>query len=343
MLGWRSLRRRWLRTAEADGVTCHNALIVGPNDVAHTIHAHLDKHRELGLCVKGFLTNAATFGSDVKGCLGTVNDLEAVARANFIDELIICAHDREAVKSLISRARECGISVRVIPDLYDGLAWGAPVEYLGEIPSMYLHRRHIPAVALLAKRAIDTLLAGLALLALAPVFAVLAAIIVIDSPGPVFYVSRRVGRKGQVFSCFKLRTMVTDAEQLKAKLQHLNERDGVLFKIANDPRVTRVGRYLRKYSLDELAQLWNVFRGDMSLVGPRPPLANEVEKYQLDHLRRLEVAPGITGLWQVEARTNPSFERYIELDLKYVRDWNLLLDLRIVVKTIAVVFAGTGQ
>ncbi|HEX4773762.1 MAG TPA: sugar transferase [Bryobacteraceae bacterium] len=190
---------------------------------------------------------------------------------------------------------------------------------------------------------IDKLLAGVALVVLAPVFAALAIIISIDSPGGVLYVSRRMGRKGNTFSCYKFRTMVVDAERLKANLHHLNERDGVLFKISNDPRITRVGRFLRKYSVDEFAQLWNVFRGDMSLVGPRPPLANEVEKYQLDHLRRLEVAPGITGLWQVEARSNPSFGRYIELDLQYVRDWNLLLDLKIVLKTIAVVIAGTGQ
>jgi exopolysaccharide biosynthesis polyprenyl glycosylphosphotransferase len=279
----------------------------------------------------------------VEGTLGTIDDLELVARANFIDELIICAQDREVVKSLIGRARDCGIGVRVIPDLYDGLAWGAPIDYLGDIPSMHLHRKHIPAVALLAKRSIDLLSSAIALCVLAPVFAAIAITVKVDSRGPVLYVSRRVGRKGRVFSCYKFRTMVVDADELKAKLQHLNERDGVLFKISNDPRITQVGRFFRKYSLDELAQLWNVFRGDMSLVGPRPPLADEVEKYQLDHLKRLEVAPGITGLWQVEARMSPSFDRYIELDLKYVRDWNLLLDLKIVLKTIAVVFKGTGQ
>lgn len=343
MFGWRCWRRRWLRTAPADGFTCHNALIIGSNDVAQMVRAHLDKHRELGLAVQGFLSDATEVPPGRKGWLGTFDALEKVARANFIDEVIICTPERDAVKSLIQRARHCGISVRVVPDLYDGLAWGAPIDYLGEIPSMYLHQKRIPAAALFAKRIIDTLLAGVALLALAPSFAALAILISIDSPGPVLYVSRRVGRKGNIFSCYKFRTMVVDAERLKADLHHLNERDGVLFKISNDPRITRVGRFLRKYSLDEFGQLWNVFRGDMSLVGPRPPLANEVEKYQLDHLRRLEVAPGITGLWQVEARTNPSFERYIELDLQYVRDWNLLLDLKIVLKTIAVVIAGTGQ
>lgn len=344
MVGWRYLRRMWMWNASADGLTRHNALIIGTDETARAVYDHLEAHRELGLAVKGFVTTFDDMpATGLPRPLGTLDDLETVSRANFIDELIVCSSNREVVKSLITRARQSGIGLRIVPDLYDGLACGAPVDYLGEIPSIHLHCRQIPAVALLAKRAIDMLLAGSALLVLAPVFAALAIAVKIDSPGSVFYVSRRVGLKGRIFSCYKFRTMVSDAERQKALLQHLNERDGILFKISNDPRITKLGRVLRKYSLDELAQLWNVFRGDMSLVGPRPPLANEVEQYQLDHLRRLEVAPGITGLWQVEARTSPSFDRYIELDLSYVNNWNLLLDLKIVLRTIAVVFSGTGQ
>jgi lipopolysaccharide/colanic/teichoic acid biosynthesis glycosyltransferase len=137
--------------------------------------------------------------------------------------------------------------------------------------------------------------------------------------------------------------MVTGADALKETLHHLNERDGVLFKITNDPRITRVGRFLRKYSLDEIPQLWNVFKGNMSLVGPRPPIASEVQQYELEHLRRLDVTPGITGLWQVEARNNPSFESYIALDLEYVERWSLLTDLKILFKTAQVVLHGTGS
>jgi lipopolysaccharide/colanic/teichoic acid biosynthesis glycosyltransferase len=137
--------------------------------------------------------------------------------------------------------------------------------------------------------------------------------------------------------------MSANAEALKVSLQHLNERDGVLFKITNDPRVTRIGRILRKYSLDELPQFWNVLKGDMSMVGPRPPLADEVQQYELDQLRRLDVLPGITGLWQVESRSDPSFASYISLDVQYVERWHLLMDLKILLKTIAVVFAGGGQ
>jgi lipopolysaccharide/colanic/teichoic acid biosynthesis glycosyltransferase len=137
--------------------------------------------------------------------------------------------------------------------------------------------------------------------------------------------------------------MVRDAASLQSQLAHRNERKGILFKISNDPRVTRVGAVLRKYSLDELPQLWNVFRGDMSLVGPRPSIGSEVAQYETPHLRRLDVMPGMTGLWQVEARQDPSFERYIALDSKYVNDWSLWLDVKILFRTINAVIAGTGS
>jgi lipopolysaccharide/colanic/teichoic acid biosynthesis glycosyltransferase len=163
-----------------------------------------------------------------------------------------------------------------------------------------------------------------------------------DSKGSIFYGAERIGRKGRTFCCYKFRTMVEDADKLKADLEHMNERDGILFKIANDPRMTRVGAMLRKYSLDELPQFYNVLRGDMSLVGPRPPMAAEVEQYDLAHLRRLDVLPGITGLWQVEARQDPSFDSYISLDTAYVENWSLWLDLKILARTVHVVLSGTG-
>ncbi len=172
---------------------------------------------------------------------------------------------------------------------------------------------------------------------------VIALMVRLDSSGPMFYRAERIGRKGRVFSCFKFRTMVADADRLRGDLAHMNERDNVLFKISNDPRITKIGARLRKYSLDELPQFYNVLKGDMSLVGPRPPLAAEVEKYDLSHLRRLDVLPGITGLWQVEARQDPSFDSYISLDTAYVENWSLLLDLRILARTVGVVLGGTGS
>jgi lipopolysaccharide/colanic/teichoic acid biosynthesis glycosyltransferase len=137
--------------------------------------------------------------------------------------------------------------------------------------------------------------------------------------------------------------MVRDADNLRAAIMHMNERDGVLFKVTNDPRITRVGRFLRKYSLDELPQFFNVLRGDMSIVGPRPPIASEVRNYQLSHLRRLDVMPGITGLWQVQARQDPSFDTYISMDVAYIENWSLMLDLKIIAHTVGVILSGTGS
>jgi len=171
----------------------------------------------------------------------------------------------------------------------------------------------------------------------------IAIAIKLDSAGPVFYFSERIGKKGRVFGCIKFRTMVNDAEKRRADILHLNERDGVLFKITDDPRITRLGRFLRKYSLDELPQFFNVLHGDMSIVGPRPPLASEVQEYKLNHLRRLDVTPGITGLWQVQSRQDPSFDSYISLDVTYIENWSVWLDFKIILRTIGVVIAGTGS
>jgi exopolysaccharide biosynthesis polyprenyl glycosylphosphotransferase len=236
-----------------------------------------------------------------------------------------------------------GIDVRVVPDLYDGLAWNAPVEFIGQFPTIPLHRRDFPRGAFVLKRILDISLSILALVVAAPFMVVIAIMVRSDSEGPVFYKAARIGRKGRMFTCYKFRTMVVDAEQRKQELLEKNQRDGILFKMKNDPRITRVGARLRKYSLDELPQFFNVLIGDMSLVGPRPPLASEVEKYDLAHLRRLDVLPGITGLWQVEAREDPSFDSYISLDTAYVENWNLMLDLRILARTVGVVLGGTGS
>ncbi|HEX3893018.1 MAG TPA: sugar transferase [Terracidiphilus sp.] len=192
------------------------------------------------------------------------------------------------------------------------------------------------------KRAIDILFAGLALFLLAPLLAFVALAIRLDSPGPAFYVSERIGKNGRRFRCFKFRTMVQEAEGRQASLLHLNERDGVLFKVASDPRVTRLGHLLRRFSLDELPQFFNVLVGDMSVVGPRPPVASEVREYTRNHLRRLEVLPGITGLWQTQGRHDPSFESYVSLDLAYIENWSVGLDLKIIVQTVGILLSGTG-
>ncbi|MGA8729901.1 MAG: sugar transferase [Terracidiphilus sp.] len=192
------------------------------------------------------------------------------------------------------------------------------------------------------KRFVDITCGFVVLVSLLPLMALLAILIYFDNPGPIFYISERIGKDGYAFPCFKFRTMVEDADSLKARLVPLNERDTILFKLSNDPRVTRIGVFLRKHSLDELPQLLNVLRGEMSLVGPRPPLASEVELYAPEHLIRLAVLPGLTGLWQVESRRNPSFASYIALDTAYVENWSLWLDIKILFRTFGAVLRGTG-
>ncbi|MGO4211150.1 sugar transferase, partial [Terriglobus sp. YAF25] len=275
--------------------------------------------------------------------VGDLRNIVPLARSLFVDEVFFSVPaERSIVIGVVEEARSAGIDVRVVPDLYDGLAWNAPVEYIGQFPTIPLHRREFPVGAFMAKRILDLAISSLALTLLSPLMLLIAIMVRLDSKGPIFYRAERIGRKGRKFGCFKFRTMVPNADELKKKLAHMNERDGILFKIKQDPRITRVGRILRKYSLDELPQLWNVLRGDMSLVGPRPPLAAEVERYDISHLRRLDVLPGITGLWQVEARQDPSFDNYISLDTAYVENWTFGLDLKILIRTISVVFTGTG-
>jgi len=335
---WRKLReRRFLK-----GLDTRNVLIVGDGRVGHALRNHLEALPHMGFRFKGFVTLGEE-DTDGERVIVNVKDCVARARALFVDEIYFSVPaDKQTVLSVVDEARAIGIEVRVVPDLYDGLAWNAPVEFVGQFPTIPLHRRDFPRGAFLIKRAMDIVLSIAALIALAPVLLTLAVLVKQDSEGPIFYRAARIGRKGRVFHCFKFRTMVVDAEKIKEQLAHLNERKGLLFKISNDPRVTRLGARLRKYSLDELPQLFNVLRGDMSLVGPRPPLASEVEQYKLDHLRRLDVLPGMTGLWQVEARQDPSFDSYISLDTAYVDHWNLMLDMRILARTVGVVFAGTG-
>ena len=327
-----------------DGIDTRNVLIVGTGRVGQALRHHLESLKFMGFRFKGYIAlterEALHGGPDVVGDIGS---FVSVARSLFADEIFLSAPcERSVVMALVDEARIAGIDVRVVPDLYDGLAWNAPVEYVGQFPTIPLHRREFPVGAYMAKRALDLLLSTIALVALSPIMLVIAIAIGMDSDGPTLFRSYRIGLKGRRFICYKFRTMVRRAETMKAGLAHKNEREGVLFKIADDPRVTRIGRILRKYSLDELPQFYNVLIGDMSVVGPRPPLASEVRQYDIPHLRRLDVLPGITGLWQVEARQDPSFDSYISLDTAYVDNWSLWMDLKILIRTFGVVVAGTG-
>ena len=340
----RAVERKMMQRRFLQGRETRNVLIVGSGRVAHALRNHLQALPHMGFRFMGFVSlNSEKEDENNPQVIGNIRNCVALARSLFVDEIYFSTPaDKQTVVGVVAEAREIGIDVRVVPDLYDGLAWNAPVEFIGQFPTIPLHQRDFPTGAFLIKRVMDVLLSVLALIVAAPFAAVIALMIRLDSKGPVFYRAQRIGRKGRTFTCYKFRTMVAGAEKLREDLALKNERDSILFKISNDPRITKAGARLRKYSLDELPQFFNVLIGDMSLVGPRPPLASEVKKYDLSHLRRLDVLPGMTGLWQVEARQDPSFDSYISLDTAYVENWNLMLDLRILARTIGVVLGGTG-
>jgi exopolysaccharide biosynthesis polyprenyl glycosylphosphotransferase len=342
-LVWRAMvYRRYDR-----GIETRNILVVGTGRVGQALRHHIESIRHLGFTFKGFV-HIPGYDSDGMGdcadVLGTIDEVLELARKHFVDEIFLAAPcERVLVKRLVHQAREASVDIRVVPDLYDGLAWNSPIEYIGQFPTIPLHRGQVPVMGMVLKRMLDIAVSSVALVMLSPVLLAIAIAVRGDSSGPIFYLSERIGKKGRVFGCIKFRTMVSDAERRRAEILHMNERDSVLFKITNDPRITRTGRFLRKYSLDELPQLVNVLRGDMSLVGPRPPIASEVKRYELNHLRRLDVVPGITGLWQVQARQDPSFDSYISLDTAYIENWSLWLDIKILVRTVGVVVTGTGS
>lgn len=341
----RLLYRMHLYRLYERGVETRNVLIVGTGPEAHALRHHLERVRHLGYTFKGFIAaQGAGSGQASRDVVGTLGSLFQCARKQFVDEIFFTEPcDPEMVQEALEKARSRGIDLRLIPDLYGGMVWNNGVEYIGQFPTIPLHRGRVPEIALVLKRTVDVTFSTLVLMLLAPVLVGIAIAIRLDSPGPVFYLSDRIGKKARVFRCIKFRTMVCDAEKRRRDLMHMNERDGVLFKVTNDPRVTRVGRWLRKYSLDELPQFLNVLAGEMSVVGPRPPLAGEVQEYKLNHLRRLDVTPGITGLWQVQGRQDPSFDSYVSMDVNYIENWSLWLDFKIIVRTVGVLFAGTGS
>jgi exopolysaccharide biosynthesis polyprenyl glycosylphosphotransferase len=338
---WRLLQGQWARRRLSKGIGLRHAVIVGAGNVGNMLAAYLQANPTLGYEVRGFLDSNHREDPRV---LGKVEDLSRIARQQFVDEIFVTVpSERDLVKKIALEAMRSGVGIKVIPEFYDGLAWQCPLEFVGEIPVRVLHQEPIPEFWLLLKRATDIIGSLIGLVVLLPVFLLIALAIKLDSRGPVFYRAHRVGKKGRRFSCCKFRTMVTNADEIKDDLRSRNERQGPFFKISNDPRITRVGRFLRRYSLDELPQLWNVLIGEMSLVGPRPHPVDDFKNYSLEHFRRLDVTPGITCLWQLDARHDPSFDKVLTLDSQYIENWSYLLDLRILLRTLPAVLRGTGS
>ncbi len=339
--------RRWRHYAKAHGrgPQTLNVLIVGAGTTGRAVERHLSLHPELGRRVRGFLDDREQRDF---GVLGRTSELARVARAQFADEVIVVtsqnptARDSRFLARLVEEARSFRLDVRIVPDVAGLVRESRWIENWGEIPVVAIHQESLPHGELVLKRALDAGLSAILLILTAPLMALIAVMTTIDSGWPVFYRAERIGRKGQRFRCIKFRTMERNADAERERLRERNERQGPCFKITRDPRITRVGRWLRQYSLDELPQLWNVLRGEMSLVGPRPHPPDDFVRYELEHLRRLDAIPGITGLWQITARQDPSFEKNLALDLEYIERWSLWLDLKILWRTFGVVLRGTG-
>ena len=341
LAGWRYAKRLYVLKRARRGEGVSRALIIGAGRLGQTLALWLENDRQLGYSFCGFLDVHPNGDARV---LGSIHDLKKVALEQFVDQLFVTLPaDREVVKELWLEARRLRLNLNVVPDIYDGLGWHAPIGSIGGFPIIELHGQPIPAFGLAVKRVIDIVVASVGLILAAPLLALASLWIRLDSRGPVIYSALRVGKKGRKFRCYKLRTMVDDADVDKERLRKVNERNGPFFKMENDPRVTRCGRWLRKYSIDELPQLVNVLRGDMSLVGPRPHTVDDYERYRIEHLRRLDVKPGVTGLWQVKARRDPSFDTTMTLDLDYIENWSLRRDLGILMKTIPAVLRAEGS
>jgi exopolysaccharide biosynthesis polyprenyl glycosylphosphotransferase len=260
------------------------------------------------------------------------------------DSILVAASaiDSASTTRVIRRLADDGLNIELTSTLRDVAIRRLTVRPIGPFPVMYVEPRERGGWRARAKRVFDVGLAGVGLLLTAPLLAVVTVAVKLDSPGPVFFGQSRVGRHGHHFRVWKFRTMVVDAEARLGELREQNEADGPLFKMREDPRITRVGRFLRTTSIDEIPQLWNVLRNEMSMVGPRPALPAEVDAWDHDLHERLRVKPGITGMWQVHGRSSADFGEYARLDLYYVHNWSLTVDLAIVARTIPTVLRSRG-
>jgi exopolysaccharide biosynthesis polyprenyl glycosylphosphotransferase len=343
-----AVRRVWrwrVGRLKTDGRLSLRTLIIGGNEEAERV-ADLISAPGVGFSPVGYVAlpdepaNVNRFP-----VVGNLDELRDLIEEHSADCLFVAASavDRESMRWLAKTARQEDVLVRVTANLPELLSSRVSIQPIGGVMALSLAPVRLSGGQALLKRTFDLVAGGLAALVLLPLILVIALTIAATSRGPVIYRQERVGRRGRRFSIYKFRTMVVGAEAMVSELRPRNQAGGPLFKIRNDPRVTGLGRWLRRWSLDELPQLWNVVRGDMSLVGPRPPLPEEVRAYRDWHLDRLEVRPGLTGLWQVSGRSDLSFDDYVRLDLFYIESWSLAYDLFILLKTIPVVLSAKGS
>jgi exopolysaccharide biosynthesis polyprenyl glycosylphosphotransferase len=348
LLGFSRLVKRqamgWLRKR---GLGTSRVLIVGAGELGRAVMRNIVAHPEFGYDVVGFVDDDPEKGrTDIgrfKG-LGGVEKLPSLISEHKVNEVIVTLpwqYHRKILNIIYQCERE-QVRPRIVPDIFQIVLSQMHIDDLGGIPLISIKDASFGGWSKALKRSIDFTFSLVGLVVLAPLLGLIALAIKLDSPGPILFRQVRLGKEGKPFTLSKFRSMCLDAEEKQARLTELNEADGPIFKIRDDPRLTRVGKILRRVSLDELPQLYNVLRGEMSLIGPRPPLPQEVEQYREWHKRRLEVSPGMTGLPQVSGRSDLTFDEMALLDIFYIEEWSLALDAKIFLKTIPSVILGRG-
>jgi exopolysaccharide biosynthesis polyprenyl glycosylphosphotransferase len=325
-----------------------NTVIVGAGGMGQTIARKIRKHPEYGLRVVGFVDEIGNRNGNgvVPGYLDETQRLRALITSHAVDRLIFTQWDDSGTETLelIRSLRDLPVQLDVLPRFHELIAPGANIHSVEGVPLLGLAPSGLSRSSALLKRALDVGVAAAGLVLLSPLLALAALTIKLDSPGPVIFAQTRVGRGGRKFRIHKFRTMAADAEERKPALAHLNKhRDSKMFKLEGDPRVTRVGRLLRRSGIDELPQLWNVLRGEMSLVGPRPLIPEEAGRVKGWGEQRLTLKPGITGLWQVLGSSSIAFDEMLDLDYLYVTSWSPWGDIRLILRTLPVVLRAANE
>jgi exopolysaccharide biosynthesis polyprenyl glycosylphosphotransferase len=322
-------------------------LIVGAGEVGRALMRNIVAQPDLGYQIIGFVDDHYERGHTDIGrfkALGGTDNLPQLLREHSVDEVILTLpwSARKKIMNIMELCQRQSIAIKIVPDLFQLSLSRVAIDDVGGVPLIAVREIKIGMWDAVLKRAIDLVLGILVLVIIAPILLIVGIAVRIDSPGPAIFAQQRVGRGGKPFTVYKFRTMRVGAETEVDKLRALNEADGPLFKIKNDPRNTRLGRLLRRTSIDELPQFFNVVRGDMSIVGPRPAIPAEVDHYQQWHKRRLEVMPGLTGLWQVSGRSELTFDEMVMLDIYYIENWTPWMDIWIMLKTVPTILFARG-
>jgi exopolysaccharide biosynthesis polyprenyl glycosylphosphotransferase len=324
---------------------CRNIVIIGPHSRSREMGGLISHYSDWGLRILGYIDlDVPPVISQPQDSLGSLADLDRIIDNNIIDE-IIYVPDRpnlDGFEKILEPCNELGIRVRVAADFFPAKVTKVSMEFLEKVPVLSFSSAPEHAPSLFLKRVFDIIISATLLILLLPFMIAIGILVRLTSKGPAIYKQVRCGLYGRKFVLFKIRSMYQGAEDVLWEIKHLNEMDGPVFKMRQDPRVTPLGRFLRRSSIDELPQFWNVLKGDMSLVGPRAPLPEEVKEYTRWQKRRLSVKPGITCLWQISGRNEIDFHEWMKLDLHYIDNWSLLLDFKILLRTFPVVLIGKG-